>query len=174
MIEQLPALTSYWIEVNADGTLRQYSVSPDQPRAMYGGTVHRIAHAIDASRYMYVDDALLDLGERPSFDHWIDPAARAWVLVLTDAEKIEAVRARLQRVMDDAARALGYDDIKTAITYADEPAVPKFQAEGQALRAWRSLVWAACYAHPAMTGAAPIPTPDEAEALMPPLALPDA
>jgi hypothetical protein len=92
----------------------------------------------------------------------------------TDAEKIAAVQRRLQRVMDDAARALGYDDIKTAITYAEEPAVPKFQAEGQAFRTWRSLVWAACYAHPAMSGAAPFPTPDEAEALMPTLVLPES
>lgn len=52
----------------------------------------------------------------------------------------------VQNHLDAAARALGYDDIKTAVTYADEPAVLKFQTEGKAFRAWRSLVWAACYA----------------------------
>jgi hypothetical protein len=50
----------------------------------------------------------------------------------------------VQAHLDAQARAMGYDDIKTAATYADEPAVPKFQAEGQALRAWRSKVWAVC------------------------------
>lgn len=58
----------------------------------------------------------------------------------------DAKIAMVQRYMDDAARALRYDNIKTACTYADEPSVPKFQIEGQALRSWRSQVWAACYA----------------------------
>ena len=53
---------------------------------------------------------------------------------------IEAVQAHL----DAGAQALGYDDIKTAATYAGEPAVPRFQQEGAALRAWRSLCWDYC------------------------------
>jgi hypothetical protein len=57
------------------------------------------------------------------------------------AERVAAVYAHL----NTAAQALGYDDIRAAVTYADEPAVPKFQAEGRAFRAWRSLVWAHCY-----------------------------
>jgi hypothetical protein len=60
-------------------------------------------------------------------------------------EQLEAALTRaVQAHLDAQARALGYDDIKSAVTYAEEPAVPKFQAEGQALRAWRSHVWAAC------------------------------
>ena len=51
----------------------------------------------------------------------------------------------VQKYMDSVAKAAGYDNIFTAATYADEPAVPKFQADGQALRAWRSTVWAYCY-----------------------------
>lgn len=54
------------------------------------------------------------------------------------------LEAAVQAHLDGAARELGYDGIFTACTYADEPAVPKFQQEGQALRAWRSQVWAAC------------------------------
>ncbi|MGE8567482.1 MAG: hypothetical protein ACN6PV_13510 [Achromobacter sp.] len=53
--------------------------------------------------------------------------------------------ALVQEHMDAAARSLRYDSIANAITYAEEPAVPKFQAEGLAFRAWRSLVWARCY-----------------------------
>ena len=53
-------------------------------------------------------------------------------------QKVESVRCYL----DAGARLLGYDDIATAVSYADEPAVPEFQAEGKALREWRSLVWA--------------------------------
>ena len=64
---------------------------------------------------------------------------------LSAASIIAAIAAAVQSHLDAAAQSLGYDDIKTAVTYADEPAVPKFQADGQALRAWRSLVWAKCY-----------------------------
>ncbi len=63
----------------------------------------------------------------------------------TVEQRIASLRCTVQAHLDAAAADLGYDDIKTAVTYADEPAVAKFQAEGQALRAWRSLVWAACY-----------------------------
>lgn len=57
------------------------------------------------------------------------------------ADRVAAVYAHL----NTAAQALGYDDILAAVTYADEPIIPKFQAEGRAFRAWRSLVWARCY-----------------------------
>lgn len=53
----------------------------------------------------------------------------------------QAVQGRL----DSAAKEAGYESIFTAISYADEPAVPRFQADGQAFRRWRSLVWD--YAH---------------------------
>ena len=54
--------------------------------------------------------------------------------------------AAVARVLHSQAVALGYDSIDAAVTYADEPAVPEYQAEGQALRAWRSNVWSACFA----------------------------
>ena len=47
--------------------------------------------------------------------------------------------------LDSQAQALGYSSIQTAVSYADEDAVEKFQLEGRALRRWRSLVYAACY-----------------------------
>ncbi len=61
------------------------------------------------------------------------------------ASIIASIASAIQLHLDTTAQSFGYDDIKTAVTYADEPAVPKFQAEGQALRAWRSLVWEECY-----------------------------
>ena len=47
--------------------------------------------------------------------------------------------------LDGQAQALGYSSIQTAVSYAEEEVVPKFQLEGRALRRWRSLVYAACY-----------------------------
>lgn len=90
-------------------------------------------------------------------------------------EQIQAAKVALvQKHMDDAARELRYDDIKTACTYADEPAVPKFQAEGQAFRAWRSEVWATCYSilDDVNAGLRDIPTDEELIAELPELILP--
>jgi len=79
---------------------------------------------------------------KPGADHdWIDGA---WVHV-PPAPTIADITTAVQAHLDAAARAAGYDDIRSVVTYADEPAVPKFQADGQAFRAWRSLVWAKCY-----------------------------
>lgn len=64
----------------------------------------------------------------------------------SDAEIQAQLTAVVQRHLDAKAKALGYDNIFTAVTYAEEPSVPKFQADGLALRAWRSAVWAAGYA----------------------------
>lgn len=65
--------------------------------------------------------------------------------VPTLEERAAALRDGVQKHLDSTAAAHGFDDIKTAVTYADEPAVPRFQAQGRAFRAWRSLVWDFCY-----------------------------
>mgnify|MGYP001384020529 FL=1 len=80
------------------------------------------------------------------------------------AERIIAqYEARVQRCLDEQARALGYDDIKTAVTYAEESAVEKFQQEGQALRRLRSLAWERCYEilNAVQAGERSIPTEEE-------------
>src|SRR6186713_10099 len=50
----------------------------------------------------------------------------------------------LQRFMDRKAWELGYDDIKTAITYRGD-ANTKFAAEAEAFFEWRSAVWTKAY-----------------------------
>jgi len=87
----------------------------------------------------------------------------------------EALLAAVDAHLNGAARARGYDDIRTAVTYAEEPAVPKFQAEGQAMRAWRSLVYAKCYEVLAavQSGAMTEPTQEQLLKLLPVLNLPE-
>lgn len=53
----------------------------------------------------------------------------------------------LQNHLDSVAKGFGYDNIMSAISYADEPSVPKFQREGMAFRKWRSLFWVAANQH---------------------------
>jgi hypothetical protein len=61
----------------------------------------------------------------------------------------EVVTSTFEQAIQDHLNAAavnnGYDDIMTAVSYAEEPAVPKFQNDGKAFRAWRSLVWAYAY-----------------------------
>lgn len=64
---------------------------------------------------------------------------------VTDEQIIKKYVSDLQLHMDLTAKAAGYDGIQTAVTYADEPSVPRFQAEGLAFRAWRSICWEYCY-----------------------------
>jgi hypothetical protein len=85
----------------------------------------------------------------------------------------ERATAAVQAHMDAMAQSRGYDDIKSAVTYADEPAVQTFQAEGQAFRTWRSLVWAHCYTLMAQVQAgAPMPTMQDLIASLPEIVLP--
>lgn len=92
---------------------------------------------------------------------------------LTPEQIIEVMRTVIQAHMDKAAQGYGYDDIKAAVTYADEPAVPKFQADGRAFRAWRSLVWAHAYGvlDAVQAGEREQPTADELLAELPKLVI---
>ena len=63
----------------------------------------------------------------------------------TPEQIMSRLEVRVQQWLDAQARALGYDDIRSAVTYAEEPTVSKFQQEGQTLRRLRSLAWARCY-----------------------------
>lgn len=66
--------------------------------------------------------------------------------VLPKIETFETIMRRLSRVvqryLDKTANDFGYDNIASAVSYADEATVPVFQVEGAAFRTWRSLVWA--------------------------------
>lgn len=63
----------------------------------------------------------------------------------TQDQIIARMEAMVQRHLDSVVGVRGYDSIYTACTYADEPAVAKFQQEGVAARRWRSQVWAYCH-----------------------------
>ena len=101
-------------------------------------------------------------------------------------DNTKAVEAALQSALDAKAQERGYDDIKAASDYAaDTPAVPssdphfalceKFRLEGSALKSWRSTTWAASilYLATVNAGTNPMPTPDQAVAMMPPFTWPD-
>lgn len=61
------------------------------------------------------------------------------------SDKLRSIESYVQKHINTVCKSYGYDSIISAVTYADEPSVPKFQQEGQAFRAWRSKVWDKCY-----------------------------
>lgn len=91
----------------------------------------------------------------------------------TDEQIVARLTESVQAHLDATAKKYGYDDIKSAVTYADEPAVVKFQTEGRALRAWRSLVWNATYLFMAdvKSGLRPVPTSEQLIAALPVFAM---
>ena len=112
------------------------------------------------------------LGATPEgYPTWIDAPALAAPVFAEVAARLERY---IQQQLDTEAQAVGYDSIQSAVSYADEPAVAKFQAEGQAFRAWRSKVWDACYQWVAAANgdAAQLPVQGEVMALLPALVLP--
>ncbi|MDQ0741797.1 hypothetical protein [Pseudomonas sp. W4I3] len=100
----------------------------------------------------------------------LDPPPLTW-------EQVKAgLVTSVQLFLDQTAKTAGYTDLKDAISYADEPAVLKFQADGVAFRTWRSLCWAYCYDQLAAIeqGKRKTPTGAELVAELPALVLPNA
>lgn len=61
-------------------------------------------------------------------------------------ETVEQKQAKLKLgitiALDVKAKSLAFESFAEAMTYVDEPVVPLYQQQAQALRAWRSLCWA--------------------------------
>lgn len=81
---------------------------------------------------------------------WAQRPVNVPVPLPTEEDTPEARTARaeaiVQNILDSLARSMGYDSALTAVSYAEEPAVPRFQQEGQRIRRLRSLMWGECYA----------------------------
>jgi hypothetical protein len=141
----------------------------------FAGDKNAPSDAVEVSAADVSTAVNLPAGKTYDFDEGGNITISDYVPPAPTAEQIAAAKvALIQRYMDQQAQALHYDDIKTACTYADEPSVPRFQQEGQAFRAWRSLVWATCYdiLDQVNAGTRAIPTDDELIAALPILELP--
>lgn len=91
---------------------------------------------------------------------------------LTAEQKIAAAEHAVQAMLDAAAKAKRYDDIRSAALRAGYPG--PFQAEGIAFAQWMDACWSKCYEVLAAVNAGERdePTVDELLDEMPPLALP--
>lgn len=89
---------------------------------------------------------------------------QSWTVEVPTVEAITAqfVHAA-SNLLDTTAQAHGYDNINTVVSYAEEPAVVKFQQDGIAFRKWRSEVWDYAYTQMSLvkTGVRAQPTVSE-------------
>ena len=95
----------------------------------------------------------------------------------TPAQHASRLGLAVKTYIDAAAKALGYDSILSAVSYADDDTVPAFQVQGQALRAWRANVWkdATPIMNAVIAGtASPVPTAAELIASLPVFVAPAA
>jgi len=93
------------------------------------------------------------------------------------AQRAALLRASAARFANAVAVGWGYDSIDEAVTYAEEPAVPRFQVEGRAFRAWRSVLWHAFDELIAGVDGGTVPVPEtdaELQALLPAFVPPGA
>ena len=92
--------------------------------------------------------------------------------VPTPEEIQKAMTDAVQKHLDAAAQARGYDGILSAASYAGDTH-PPFDVEGIAYKNWRSAVWLYCYQVLAdvKAGTRAIPTPEALIAELPVLAL---
>lgn len=103
------------------------------------------------------------------------PIAEYQAPVLSDDQLKHLLSLSVQSHLDSIAQLYGYDDIKTAISYADEPSVPQYQKEGMAFREWRSITWAKFYEimSNVSSGEISAPEPTELIASLPQLSMPE-
>lgn len=127
------------------------------------GPVPFIATADDPEEHGAALFASINAGDHGVVAAYVAPA-------LDMAALQSSLSTIVQRHVDQVAQSLGYDNIATAVTYADEPTVPLFEAQGKALRAWRSEVWASCIAtlKAVVGGSAALPSAADLIASLPP------
>ena len=113
----------------------------------------------EVTRYFLIEEGVVILKSYPFVEGWIegpDYAAPGYLYaegefgspsppLPSDTDTSAAFEHAIQNTLDTAAIAARYENIASAVSYAEEPAVPKFQNEGIAFRAWRSKVWAYAY-----------------------------
>ena len=153
--------------LNPDGSIKEIGrklspfmkVLPGERIANYNPPAHD-PELEDATPVTPVPENLLDI---------------EFVVAPKDQATYEAVHTKrksalVQKHMDDAAKAKGYDSILSAVSYAGS-GHPVYDAEGAAFREWRSSCWANTFAilGDVFSGATTMPTDEAFLAQLPPV-----
>jgi hypothetical protein len=108
-----------------------------------------------------------------------DRIVRMWDVEAIPPEEIAAtlkaqVADAVQRHLDVAVAPRNYASAAAAVSYVGDPN-PQWDAEGRAVRAWRSAVWTTCFTalDDVLAGRRDPLTPEEMVAELPPLVWPE-
>lgn len=128
------------------------------PRQYADGHPHNFAQPSPAVPGEWLVPAFATLHEPPEAPAGMvavfDMTAEKWRLAAADvvspppppptpAERAAMVRAAVAEHLDVVARSQGFKTIEEAVSYAEEPAVVRYQLIGRAMRSWRSITKAA-------------------------------
>lgn len=147
-------------------------------RGFYDSAIHGNAIPGDAVEITSAQHLFLINGQAAGKQ--IDWSAADGIPVLVDPpaptfdQQVDTNKAALQSEMDRVAKLRGYDNIDSACKYASLPAGAPYQAEGAAYLLWCATVWHQAFAYltDVQAGLKPMPTAQQAVAMMPPLVLP--
>jgi hypothetical protein len=117
-----------------DGILSLYPAAKFFPDGL-------IAIAEEPDRGQYIAHWDNTLGPQPTVAQCLAaPAPQP-----STTQKAAAIGAQIEALFDVRAVQMGYRDFDRCALYANDPTVPKWQAEGLALRTCHSLTWQKLY-----------------------------
>ncbi len=135
--------------------MRVYSYNRDTGE--YVGTVYADPDPMQPGEFLFaaftthLEPPEFQAGKRRVFNeragaweqHDVPPVALVAGIATPPEDRERVLRAKLTLYLDTIAIGVGsgYNSMDEAVSYAEEPAVPRYQAEGRALRAWRSRLW---------------------------------
>lgn len=91
-------------------------------------------------RKALIDEKGVEVAEAELLEKYADMLVEP---VQTPEEKQKLVETTVQQILDDEAKANGYDNVISACTYATSTGT--FGAEGQSFVDWRDAVWTYLY-----------------------------
>lgn len=94
---------------------------------------------LDTSNKKVVNGHLLDITE----DEVLTRESERTSLVISELRY--QILEELDNHLNSTARSYHYDSINSAVSYAEEASVPRFQLEGRAFRKWRSQCYEYAY-----------------------------
>jgi len=157
ILKELDRLGNLKQIVTIDGESRSVDLSEFNLRSVVWDGASGVVQTQDLAEIAITDFAPFQI----YVDRWHALTIEPVVLPLTLEQTIELFKAQIQEHLDSEARAVNYDSIISACSYAAAP--NPFQEEAITFVVWRGAVWEYCYAEldKVINGTRPMPTVEE-------------